>query len=161
MVVLPPNSRLPERPVDSPVKHSPRTCGLRSFRRERLLKTSSIARIALTAEKPKPESAIPRSRSDGNLPTNKLSMTNSPSILPTHYVRRARSNPMLRPGATGGTPDKRQTTGPISSLGASLRFPLGPEMLHAIKMPAALPASVPAAKLYVDSTTGRSIHLRC
>ena len=50
----------------------------------------------------------------------------------------------------------------VCSLGASLRYPLEPEMLHAIKMePFVLQAAVPAAKLFMDSTSGRSIHLRC
>jgi len=35
-------------------------------------------------------------------------------------------------------------------------------MLHAIKVePFVLQAAIPAAKLFMDPTSGRSIHLRC
>ena len=113
MVVLPSNAFLPNEPMNSPVKNSPKTVALRTYRRERLLKSSSLAKISIMAEKPKPPAAMPRSRS-------------------------------------------------ASSLGASLRFPLEPEMmLKTITMPPAFPVSVPAAKLFVDPTTGKSIHLRC
>ena len=172
MVVLPSNAFLPNEPMNSPVKNSPKTVALRTYRRERLLKSSSLAKISIMAEKPKPPAAMPRSRSASSLGGHGASgLTSSPSLLPTNFVRRARSTPMLRGGASSATPDKLQSSvlrreprlpNHVGSLGASLRFPLGPEMmLKTITMPPAFPVSVPAAKLFVDTTTGKSIHLRC
>lgn len=177
-LVLPPNACLPERPDKSPMK-SPRASALRSYRRDRILRSSSMARVSIIAMQPKAKVAIPRSRSASSIrPCGQASggLTSSPSLLPPNFVPRARSAPMLRPSLALESPGDQQRARlarphlpqHVGSLGASLRYPLGPEMmLHANVTvrnkaePFVLQAAVPAAKLYMDPTSGRSIHLRC
>ena len=166
MVILHAEHKTPQAPYESPVK-TPKTTALRTFRRERLLKSASSIRIARLAEKPKPTATIPRSRSVTSL-RNDLhdERHRGPALLPARCCQRARSAPTLR--VSPSSPSKQSNLNATlylpahaGSLGASLRAS-GPEMLHAIKMtPAALPGSVPAAKAYYDPKSGRTLHLRC
>jgi len=168
-LVLPPNAALPCRPENSPMK-SPRSSALRSYRKERILRSSlSMAKVSIIATQPKPDAAIPRSRSVSAIrPTGQAGLKSSPSLLPPNFVPRARSAPMRRPLESTGSQQRSARVArplpPVSSLGASLRYPLGPEqmMQQAVKTePFVLQSAVPAAKLYMDPTSGRSIHLRC
>jgi hypothetical protein len=151
---------------------SPRATALRSYRRDRILRSSSMAKVSILATQPKPTESMPRSRSASAIrPCGHVGLTSSPSLLPPNFVPRARSTPMLRPSlALEASGDQQRaamlSARPLSqhvgSLGASLRYPLGPEMLHAIKAePFVLQVAIPAAKLFMDPTSGRSIHLRC
>lgn len=166
MVILNAEHKTPQAPYQSPVK-TPKTSALRSFRRERLLKSASSIRIARLAEKPTATATIPRSRSVASLRNDlRDEFHRGPALLPSRCCQRARSAPILRVSPL--TPSKQSNLNATlylptnaGSLGASLRAS-GPEMLHAIKMPpAALPGSVPAAKAYFDPTSGRTVHLRC
>ena len=161
---------LPHSPIFSPEKNSPKTSGLRRFRRDRLLRTSSLAKVSILAEKPKPCLALSRSKSASEIPSasTPLGLRSSPSLLPAHFIPRCRSTPTLRPAATSGlsTSSNYSALGASlrpSALGASLRLS-GRDMLLSSAAPTLYSCSellpVPAAKAFFDPTTGKSVHLR-
>jgi len=140
LLVVPSHARLPSPPPDSPKQQM-------AFRARRL-RDAPTALSARMAEPPKSAEQITltRSRSEcGWL----LSKAMPVSVLPPTMLQRARSAPSLAHRAID-----RPTSLPMGGkLGDSLRV--------SSLTPMACPVAVKAARVFVDSATGKSLALRC
>ena len=150
IVVLGTEAHTPTRPVLSRSGSQP------AFRRRRF-EAAPVARPQLLA----PATTAPAMTSSRSAPTlsepQRLNPTQScgVTILPAEVHQRARSTPMRRPVCP--TTESPRPKPPGGALGESLNFSSSAMLRDA----ALRPLGLPAAKIFFDPTTGRSIALRC